>query len=148
LEYSFGNWVRRQRKALDLTQQELAQRVGCSVSAILKIEADERRPSRQVAELLAKNLQIPADQTDLFLRVARKEKPTDSLGGIPVSTQPSPHLISHIPSSLGPLIGRDTELAEITRMVNEPHCCLLTLTGQGGIGKTHLARHVAAFFAS
>ena len=74
MEYSFGTWVRRQRKALDLTQQELAQRVGCSVSAILKIEADERRPSRQIAELLAQHLQIPADQTELFLKVARKEK--------------------------------------------------------------------------
>jgi predicted ATPase/DNA-binding XRE family transcriptional regulator len=147
LEYSFGNWVRRQRKALDLTQQELAQRVGCSVSAILKIEADERRPSRQVAELLAQHLQIPADQTDLFLKVARKEKTADSLGEIAVSTQPPTHLLSHIPSSLGPLIGRDTELAEITRLVQEPHCRLLTLTGQGGIGKTHLAKHVASFFA-
>ena len=148
MEYSFGNWVRRQRKALDLTQQELAKRVGCSVSSILKIEADERRPSRQVAELLAKHLQIPDNQTDLFLKIARKEKPADSLGEIAVSTQSSPHLISHIPSSLGPLIGRDTELAEITRLVNEPHCRLLTLTGQGGIGKTHLAKHVAAFFAT
>lgn len=117
MEYSFGNWVRRQRKALDLTQQELAQRVGCSVSAILKIEADERRPSLQVAGLLAKHLQIPADQIDLFLKVARKEKAADSLGEISVSTQPSPHLVSHLPSSLGPLIGRDTELAEITRLV-------------------------------
>jgi predicted ATPase/transcriptional regulator with XRE-family HTH domain len=147
LEYSFGNWVRRQRKAVDLTQQELAQRVGCSVSAILKIEADERRPSRQVAELLAQYLEIPADQIDLFLKVARKEKTADSLGKISVSIQPSAHLISHIPSSLGTLIGRDTELAEITRLVQEPHCRLLTLTGQGGIGKTHLAKHVAAFFA-
>jgi predicted ATPase len=121
--------------------------VGCSVSAILKIEADERRPSRQVAALLAKYLQIPADQTDLFLKVARKEKPADSLGEIAVLTQPSSHLISHIPSSLGPLIGRDTELAEVTRLVHEPHCRLLTLTGQGGIGKTHLAKHVASFFA-
>ena len=145
MEYSFGNWVRRQRKALDLTQQELAQRVGCSVSAILKIEAEERRPSRQVAELLAKHLQIPADQTDLFLKVARKEKTADSLGEISLSAQPSPHHTSHIPSSLGPLIGRDTELAEITRLVQEPHCRLLTLTGQGGIGKTHLAKHVASF---
>ena len=147
MEYSFGNWVRRQRKALDLTQQELAQRVGCSVSAILKIEADERRPSRQVAELLAKHLQMPADQTELFLRVARKEKTADSLGEISVSTQLSPPLTSHIPSSLGPLIGRDTELAEITRLVQETHCRMLTLTGQGGIGKTHLAKHVASFLA-
>ena len=82
LDYSFGTWVRRQRKALDLTQQELAQRVGCSVSAILKIEADERRPSRQIAELLAQHLEIPADQTAQFLRVARKEKGVDTLGEI------------------------------------------------------------------
>jgi predicted ATPase/transcriptional regulator with XRE-family HTH domain len=144
LEYSFGNWVRRQRKALDLTQQELAQRVGCSVSAILKIEADERRPSRQVAELLAQHLQIPADQLDLFLKVARKEKAVDSLREISVFTQLSTELVSHIPSSPGPLIGRDVELVEITRLIQEPHCRLLTLTGQGGIGKTHLAKHVAS----
>jgi transcriptional regulator with XRE-family HTH domain len=42
----FGYWIRRQRKALDLTQQDLADRVGCSLTAIKKIEADERRPSR------------------------------------------------------------------------------------------------------
>jgi predicted ATPase/DNA-binding XRE family transcriptional regulator len=145
LEYSFGNWVRRQRKALDLTQQELAQRVGCSVSAILKIEADERRPSRQVAELLAQHLEIPANQIALFLKVARKEKAADSLGEIAVSSQPVLDSVSHIPSSPGPLIGRDIELAEITRLIQEPHCRLLTLTGQGGIGKTHLAKHAASF---
>ena len=144
LEYSFGNWVRRQRKALDLTQQELAQRLGCSVSAILKIESDERRPSRQVAELLAKHLKIPADQTDLFLKVARKEKSADSLGEIAVSPPPSPDIRSFVPSLPGPLIGRDVELAEITRLIQEPHCRLLTLTGQGGIGKTHLAKHTAS----
>ncbi|HET9224445.1 MAG TPA: helix-turn-helix transcriptional regulator, partial [Roseiflexaceae bacterium] len=41
---SFGYWVRRRRKALDLTQAELAQRVGCAMVTIKKIEADERRP--------------------------------------------------------------------------------------------------------
>ncbi|MCI0552523.1 MAG: helix-turn-helix domain-containing protein [Anaerolineae bacterium] len=44
--YSFGNWVKRRRKALDLTQHELAAKVGCSASLIFKIESDERRPSR------------------------------------------------------------------------------------------------------
>ena len=143
MEYSFGNWVRRQRKALDLTQQELAQRVGCSVSAILKIEADERRPSRQVAELLAQHLQIPADQTYLFLKVARKDKSVDSLGEISVSSQHSPHPISHVPSSPGPLVGRDFELSELARLIQQPQCRLLTLTGPGGVGKTHLAMHLA-----
>ena len=40
-----------------LTQQELAQRLGCSVSLIFKIESDERRPSRQIAELLVRHLE-------------------------------------------------------------------------------------------
>ena len=81
------------------------------------------------------------------MKVARQEKTADSLGEISVSPQPPRHLISHIPSSLAPLIGRHTELAEITHLVQEPNCRLLTLTGQGGIGKTHLAKHVASFFA-
>ena len=49
MDYSFGNWVKRRRKALDLTQQELAQRVGCSLATIVKFDSDERRPSRQDA---------------------------------------------------------------------------------------------------
>ncbi|HSL47318.1 MAG TPA: tetratricopeptide repeat protein [Anaerolineales bacterium] len=147
MDYSFGNWVKRRRKALDLTQQELAERVGCSVSAILKIEADERRPSRQIAELLAQHLEIPAEQTDLFLKVARKEKAVDSLGEIAGLSQPILNSGSHIPSSPGLLMGRDMELAEITHLIQEPHCRLLTLTGQGGIGKTHLAKHVALLLA-
>jgi ribosome-binding protein aMBF1 (putative translation factor) len=56
LETSFGNWIRRRRKALDFTQGELARRVGCSPSLIFKIESDERRPSRQIADLLAAQL--------------------------------------------------------------------------------------------
>jgi Predicted transcriptional regulator with C-terminal CBS domains len=48
---SFGYWIRRQRKALDLTQQTLADKVGCSVAAIKKVQGDERRPSRQIAEI-------------------------------------------------------------------------------------------------
>jgi adenylate cyclase len=35
---------------MDLTQDVLAQQVGCSVFTIRKIERDERRPSRQIAE--------------------------------------------------------------------------------------------------
>jgi transcriptional regulator with XRE-family HTH domain len=42
---SFGDWIRRRRKTLDLTRKELAQRANCSLSAISKIEADERKPS-------------------------------------------------------------------------------------------------------
>ena len=144
VEYSFGNWVKRRRKALDLTQQELAQRVGCSVSAIVKIEADERRPSRQVAELLAQHLEIAPDQRDLFLKVARQEKAVDTLGEQPVSAQPAARPASHLPLPPSPLIGREFELTEITLLVEDPKCRLLTLTGAGGIGKTRLALETAS----
>ncbi len=39
-QFSFGAWVRRRRKALDLTQAALAQRVGCAEVTIRKLEAD------------------------------------------------------------------------------------------------------------
>jgi DNA-binding XRE family transcriptional regulator len=57
VEASFGRWVQRRRKALDLTQVELAHRVGCAAETLRKIEADARRPSRQIAERLAEALQ-------------------------------------------------------------------------------------------
>jgi transcriptional regulator with XRE-family HTH domain len=42
--YSFGAWVRLRRQALVLTQEALAQRVGCAEVIVRKIESDERRP--------------------------------------------------------------------------------------------------------
>ena len=76
---SFGYWVRRQRKARDLTQQALAERVACSLAAIKKIEQDERRPSPQIAGLLADVLGVPASEREIFLEVARGIRPIDQL---------------------------------------------------------------------
>ena len=38
-DVTFGEWLRHRRRELDLTQQELAQRVGCGVTTIRKFEA-------------------------------------------------------------------------------------------------------------
>jgi transcriptional regulator with XRE-family HTH domain len=59
-ETSFGHCLERRRRALDLTQEALAQRVGCAAETLRKIEADARRPSRQIAERLAEVLELPA----------------------------------------------------------------------------------------
>lgn len=53
-------------------------------------------------------------------------------------------LPNNLPVQLTTLIGRDRELAEIDRLLEDPSCRLLTLVGPGGIGKTRLALHVAA----
>jgi len=50
----------------------------------------------------------------------------------------------NLPAALTPLLGREHELAEISRRLEMPACRLLTLTGPGGIGKTHLALQAAA----
>jgi predicted ATPase/transcriptional regulator with XRE-family HTH domain len=148
VDYSFGNWVKRRRKALDLTQQALAKKVGCSLATIVKIELDERRPSRQIADLLATHLEIPADQREQFLKVARQEKSTTSLDAIPPLSAPEPASApklhhSHLPVSPTQLIGREHELSMIPKQLLEPACRMLTLTGPGGIGKTRIAVEVA-----
>src|SRR4051812_34965374 len=135
---SFGPWLRR-RKTLDLTQDALAEQVGCSVATIRKIETDARRPSRQIAELLADVLAIALDERTLFMQVARGERRTERLARVPPSadyppepTIPAPP--SRLPIPLTPLIGREMELAELTQLLGRPECRLLTLIGPGGIG--------------
>lgn len=148
MDYSFGAWIKRRRKALDLTQQELAQRVGCSASLIFKIESDERSISRQMAELLAEHLEIPSDQRDLFMRVARQEKMVDSLKSpsrfsMPQSLSVPQPPLANLPVPLTSFHGRDHELRALTQRIQDPACRLLTLTGRGGVGKTRLAIEVA-----
>jgi transcriptional regulator with XRE-family HTH domain len=76
----FYEWLKRRRKALDMTQAELSQRAGCSIFALRKIEAGDRRPSKQLAGLLAKALEIPDEQQQAFVRVARGEINLERLG--------------------------------------------------------------------
>src|SRR5437868_15440868 len=73
---SFGIWLKQRRRALDLTQGDLARRVGCSLETIVKIEAGERRPSKQVAERLGECLDVPADEHSGFIQYARVETPS------------------------------------------------------------------------
>jgi predicted ATPase/class 3 adenylate cyclase len=69
--YSFGHWLRLKRKALDLTREGLADRVGYSAETIRKIETEERRPSAQLVDQLAELFEIPEHQRRDFLRFAR-----------------------------------------------------------------------------
>jgi predicted ATPase/DNA-binding XRE family transcriptional regulator len=149
-EVSFGAWFTRRRKALDLTREQLAGQVGYSVSALRKIEGDERRPSRQMAELLANCLQVPPDQRPTFVKVARGQLrverlaaavPTTATGLAPGDELPRP--APRLPRPPTPLIGREPELTELARLLRDPQCRLLTLVGAGGIGKTRLAIEVA-----
>ena len=157
--HSFGYWLRRRRKALDLTQEALAQRVSCSVFSIRKVEADERRPSRRLAERLAASLAIPEEERRDFLDAARAvhganrlrldalPADTDERGTAPAATTHSP-----LDSAIGaatettPFVGRSNEYGLLIGLIarltaGAGHTVLIE--GEPGIGKSRLLREVA-----
>lgn len=147
----FGEWLRVRRKALDLTQVELGERAGCSVSALRKLESGERRPSKELAHVLASALEIPDGELATFVRVARGELSLERLSfpsspvasrSLPEPKPPFPPV--QLPKPLTHLVGRESELAAMARIFKVDLCRLLTLTGPGGIGKTSLAIEFAA----
>ncbi len=129
---SFGEWLRHRRRELDLTQDALARQVGCARVTIRKLEADEMRPSKQLAELLAEQLGVPPDERETFVRFGRSGMPAGF-----AATTPR-HNLPINPSSF---IGRERELAAVKQALHSSR--LVTLTGSGGIGKTRLALQAA-----
>ncbi len=86
---SFGLWLRRRRMALGLTHAALAECAHCSVSALRKVEGDERRPSHRLAERLAACLQVPAAERAALVEIARGERRIDRLGELSTVALPA-----------------------------------------------------------
>lgn len=144
---SFGYWLRRRRLARGLTQRELADMVGCAPATVRKLEADERRPSAQLATRLAEALAIVSAERETFLRAARgigrvDRLPlvTEPLNTPPALAPPGPH---RLPAPPNAFVGRAAEIAAVWSLLHNPSTRLVSLTGPGGTGKTRLALQVA-----
>jgi len=145
---SFGGWIQSRRQAMNLTRAVLAEKVGCAVVTIKKIERDERKPSRQMAELLAEHLLIPRIDRDVFMRMAREiyGNPADSAEEslrIPAFLQQdtrTPYL------SKVNFVERHKELSRLEAGLHQAlagNAMPVFLVGDAGSGKTTLMRKFA-----
>jgi predicted ATPase/DNA-binding XRE family transcriptional regulator len=152
---SFGTWLRQARTAQDLTQEALAERVGCSTQTVRAFESGRRRPSRDMAARLASILELSQPDSSAFIRLARAPQPgLNQAIGVPLPQAFAAAASAAAPTS-GPsivlpsdaLIGRRDDLQHLRVALLDQQRRLVTLLGPGGIGKTRLALQIAADLA-
>src|SRR5262249_10572805 len=115
---SFGSWLKLARRRRDLTQEALAEQVGCATPTLSKIEQGTRRRSRELAELLPDALALPPAERGAMLRLARQATTTDA-PALPVESGAEPPSLPtarstgriRLPMPIAPLIGREAERA-------------------------------------
>ena len=140
---SFGLRLRRLRRALDLTQEQLADAVSCSRYTIRKIESDERRPSRHLAQRLLQRLAVPGAERDVFLAAARGLRDTPSVSGLQRLSASAARIAASplAPDATAPFVGRHSEVARLRTLLAEAAAGrghVVLVEGEPGIGKSRL----------
>jgi predicted ATPase/DNA-binding NarL/FixJ family response regulator/transcriptional regulator with XRE-family HTH domain len=146
---TFGQWLRRRRRALRLTQATLAKHVGYTEATLQKLEQDLRRPSHALVSLLADALALTDTERARCFQLAaalpsaaEASREPDEGATHPGWSPPPP------PRPPVALVGRAAEQAALVDQLCAKGQRLLTLIGPGGIGKTSLALQVAADIAA
>jgi predicted ATPase/DNA-binding XRE family transcriptional regulator len=132
---SFGRWLRRRRRLLDLTQEELAKAVGCALVTIRKMEMDERRPSKALVDRLAKCLNISEAEYSDFMALARNGPIS-----LPSPTEEPVELENRV------FVSREQELAHLDtflKLALAGQGRVVFVTGEAGSGKTALVHEFA-----
>jgi len=140
---SFATLLRRHRLAAALSQEALAERAGLSERGVSNLEREVRhRPRLTTVALLADALNLSPDDRAAFVAAARSAREPLPAGSDEETVLPD--VSSSLPTPPMPLIGRAAELAAVRDTLLGDEARLLTLTGPGGVGKTHLALTAAA----
>src|SRR3954462_8116540 len=96
-DLTFGRWLKLRRRSLGWTQAQLGEKIGYAGETVRKVEADEFRPSRELAERLAEALGIAQAERDRFVRFARDE------AGVEPVALPAPTVALPAPSAAAPM---------------------------------------------
>ena len=128
---TLGELLRSHRERRGLSQEELAAQAEPPLTSetISNLERGRTRPYRHTVEAICAALALnEAERAAVWSawRAAQGER-------VPATGEIA------APPRDGPLIGRERELEALQRRVLRPDVQLLTLTGTGGVGKTHLA---------
>src|ERR1700749_5020380 len=125
----------QRRKALGLTQEDLAELVAVGRSTVVRWERGESEPLPSIRPRLARALKVSADQLEVLLAAG------DQRGSRAVPRQ--------LPAAVAAFTGRAAELRRLTQIldaagVGGPGTVLLSaIGGMAGVGKTALALHWA-----
>src|SRR5215208_1712166 len=111
-EISFGTWLRKQRRALDLSQKALADQVGCAEVTLRRIEAGRLKPSKELASILLEKLGIPEPERSQWISFTR------GLSGFPSpSSLSSNRPITNLPAPITTFIGREKEQSDVIGLI-------------------------------
>jgi predicted ATPase/DNA-binding XRE family transcriptional regulator len=144
---TFGDLLRRYRRAAGISQEALADRAGLSRRAISALESGERRlPYRDTVRRLIAALSLSEAERAQLMATAPRQSGTGPVlrpatGGLPARA-PRSASPNNLPQPLTGLVGREEDIRAIRRQLVTAR--LLSLTGPGGVGKTRLALQVAA----
>jgi len=112
---TFGEWLHKQRRALDLSRQNLADQVGCAEITLRRIEAGALKPSKELATVLLEKLGVPKVEVGQWVRFARglAEMPHDPF--IPDANKQIPSQASTITLPTGTVTFLYSDLVGFTR---------------------------------
>ena len=129
----FGMLLKRYRQAAGLTQEELAARARLSVRAVSALEQGVNlAPRKETVAFLAEALALDPVARASFAGAARRG---------PAARVAQERMASH---AAYPLVGRDSELALLTRHLSGDGPPALLLAGEPGIGKSRLLGEAVA----
>lgn len=106
-----------------------------------------RRTYENCVSMLARELDVPPSEStkSAYARYLQMAVPSNAVmpelparETLPPVTIPA-RTITPLPIPTVTFVGREVELAELAQLLADPGCRILTITGPGGIGKTHLA---------